>query len=132
MCGFKFLILLNLNIFKELNRQLELAEICCDASYLVLVSNWLSCFKTTFFPSQIHLSVMFQNGLHQQPVFGSCLCDLIQAQNESEIKSINSLDIPWILHALISQIVTRKGHLQEGILRSVMALVPSPHLYCFI
>jgi len=61
--------------------------------------------------------VAAKNGLHQQGVFGSCLGDLMGAQSESELKQISGLQVPWILKALIGQIICGKGHLQEGILR---------------
>ncbi|XP_075255597.1 uncharacterized protein LOC142348215 isoform X2 [Convolutriloba macropyga] len=58
-----------------------------------------------------------RSGLHQQGLFGSCLCDLMDAQRDSELKHIKDLQVPWVLKALIGQIVSAKGHLQEGILR---------------
>ena len=61
-----------------------------------------------------------QNGLHQLGAFGSGLTELMEDQKTSENELIRTLPVPWIMFALVRQIIIAKGQSCEGIMRWVL------------
>lgn len=85
---------------KQLNRILSITEDCFPVKK----------------PS-IEDIVSARNGLHQLGAFGSCLNELMEDQKTSESELVRTLPVPWIMFALVRQIIISKGQSCEGIMR---------------